>query len=649
MPAAVPTTRVSLAHATPPVEPNRRVIPRFTPRVLQRLLEPLRGPEPTAVLIRSTARSQWKYLALNLGTNLLQAISEGGTLALIFLAVEALGKAEEISWRTNPLVGRIPALADALQGLPGPVLFLVLLGGAVALQVLQSLAQYLNGLSVGWFAARCRARITSLIHGQILGFSFPCASSYRVGDLLDQAGQGPEAIRIEIETLNGLLLNGLLIAAYLLILVGISPWLLLVAVVMALAVSGLQRSLLPAIRRQAQLVTDSQVAIATRSTEDIQGLRLLHSSGQLDAADQAFQGRMGLLERSLRRQNLLTNVVAPVSNLLPVLALAVVATSAVLLFGARSTGILPSLITFMLALQRLNTRLAGCAGLIGQQAVNNVRLRRLNGLLRRDDKSFRRQGGVPFQGLEREVRFEGVSLRYGPEGAEALRGVDLVLPKGSTAALVGPSGAGKSSIADLLVGLYAPSRGRILVDGRDLQSIDLPSWQQRLGVVSQDTFLFNATLAENIGFGCAWATRADVKAAAARAQAAGFIEELPEGYDTLVGERGYRLSGGQRQRISLARAILRNPELLILDEATSALDSQSERLVQQAIEQFERQRTVLVIAHRLSTIVKADRILVMERGRIVEQGPHAELLRLGGIYAGLWRQQAGGAEAVLRG
>jgi len=199
------------------------------------------------------------------------------------------------------------------------------------------------------------------------------------------------------------------------------------------------------------------------------------------------------------------------------------------------------------------------------------------------------------------------------------------------------------------VGLYAPSGGRIEIDGLDLARLDLASWQQRLGVVSQDTFLFNASLGENITFGCSWATRADVQAAAAQAQAAGFIEALPEGYDTLVGERGYRLSGGQRQRISLARAILRNPELLILDEATSALDSQSERLVQQAIEQFERQRTVLVIAHRLSTIVNADTILVLERGRIVEQGSHADLLGRGGVYEDLWRQQALGVEGVLSG
>ena len=161
------------------------------------------------------------------------------------------------------------------------------------------------------------------------------------------------------------------------------------------------------------------------------------------------------------------------------------------------------------------------------------------------------------------------------------------LPRGQTLALVGPSGAGKSSIADLLVGLYEPSEGQIWVDDQPLSALDLPSWQHRLGVVSQDTFLFNASIAENLRFGLEGVSQQQLESAAGQAQAAGFIESLPDGYNTLVGERGYRLSGGQRQRLSLARALLRQPELLILDEATSALDSESERLVQDALQRFQ--------------------------------------------------------------
>ena len=204
---------------------------------------------------------------------------------------------------------------------------------------------------------------------------------------------------------------------------------------------------------------------------------------------------------------------------------------------------------------------------------------------------------------------------------------------------MGSSGAGKSSIADLLAGLYDPTAGEILIDGTELQRFDLASWQKRIGVVSQDTFLFNATIAANISFGTPGARLEDVKLAAQQAQATGFIENLPDGFNTLVGERGYRLSGGQRQRISLARAILRQPDLLILDEATSALDTESERLVQEAIDRFDNKHTILVIAHRLSTIVNADQIYVLDQGRVIEQGNHSHLLHLDGRYSRLWQQQ----------
>jgi ATP-binding cassette subfamily B protein/subfamily B ATP-binding cassette protein MsbA len=387
-------------------------------------------------------------------------------------------------------------------------------------------------------------------------------------------------------------------------------------------------------------VTQAQVAISSRITEDFQGLRLLHSSGQLEAADQRLRSGMGALERQLRGQARRLAVVVPFSSFLPILAIAVIAALSLLLFGGRSTGVLPSLVTFVLALQRLNMRLSGLASTANGLADNSGRLERLNEILSPEGKQFRRMGGTPFVALERKISFEAVGLQYAPELPPALSDISFSLPKGRMLALVGPSGAGKSSIADLLTGLYAPTEGQILVDGVEISSLDLASWQQRLGVVSQDTFLFNATIAENIAFGTPGVTPTQIELACQAAQAAGFIEALPKGYKTQVGERGYRLSGGQRQRLSLARAILRDPELLILDEATSALDSQSERLVQEAIERFEHNHTVLVIAHRLSTVVQADQILVLEGGRVIQRGAHSSLLAEGGLYRQLWQQQA---------
>lgn len=597
--------------------------------------------EPASRLIRQTALDQWKLLLLATTSNLGRAVLEAGSLGTVFLAVDLLGKgsAGQVNWQTKPVISGLPALVAWLDGLAPTRLFVGLILLAVALKLAQALLQFLNSVSVGYLAARCNRRIRGLIHSRITGLSFACASGYRVGDLTHQAAAAPETVRCEIESANALFSQVVMGLTYLAVLISLSPWLLLAAALIALVVGLLQKQLLPRIRRTADRLMAASVVISSRLTETIQGLRLLHSLGWLDEADADFHSQLGEQEQAQRRQALLMAVLAPISELMPLLAIAVIAIVSVLTFGTRASGVLPSLVVFVLALQRLNMALSGIASSYTILSANAANLERLNDFLRSEDKQFRRQGGMPFAGLRQSICLEGVGLRYGAERPWVLGSIDLEIARGRTVALVGASGAGKSSIADLLAGLYEPTEGRILIDGVDLRELDLASWQRRLGVVSQDTFLFNATLAENISFGCPGAGRKAIAAAAVRAQAAGFIEELPEGFDTLIGERGYRLSGGQRQRISLARAFLRDPELLILDEATSSLDSASERLVQQAIEAFERQHTVLVIAHRLSTIVNADQICVLSDGRIVEQGIHQQLIVSDGLYRRLWEQQ----------
>jgi subfamily B ATP-binding cassette protein MsbA len=249
-------------------------------------------------------------------------------------------------------------------------------------------------------------------------------------------------------------------------------------------------------------------------------------------------------------------------------------------------------------------------------------------------------GKDEIRNFEDRIRIENVSFAY--DTRKVLHQIDLEIQKGSIVALVGPSGAGKSSLADLIMRFYDPAEGRITIDDRDIRTLRQASYRKLFGVVSQEPLLFNATVRENIAYGRDGLTEEDIVYAARIANAHEFImAELPQGYDTLVGDRGIRLSGGQRQRVAIARAMAHRPQLLILDEATSSLDSESERLVQQAIDKALHHTTAIVIAHRLSTVVNADKIVVMDQGSIMDQGKHSELLRRCELYQRLCHLQFG--------
>ncbi|HVA54592.1 MAG TPA: ABC transporter ATP-binding protein/permease [Gammaproteobacteria bacterium] len=272
-----------------------------------------------------------------------------------------------------------------------------------------------------------------------------------------------------------------------------------------------------------------------------------------------------------------------------------------------------------------------------------VDMERMFALLDRNTQVADKPGAPALKISQGEIRYENIRFGYNQD-REILHGVSFAVPTGSKVAVVGPSGAGKSTLARLLFRFYDATDGRILIDGQDIRDVTRDSLRRNIGIVPQDTVLFNDTIYYNIIYGRPDAARSEVEQAAAMANLTQFIEVLPQGYETLVGERGLKLSGGEKQRVAIARAILKNPPILVFDEATSSLDSNAEQAILVAMRQLAEHRTSLVIAHRLSTIVDADEIVVLDQGAVAERGTHRELLRVGGLYAQLWALQQREAE-----
>jgi ATP-binding cassette subfamily B protein len=301
---------------------------------------------------------------------------------------------------------------------------------------------------------------------------------------------------------------------------------------------------------------------------------------------------------------------------------------------------LGTVIAFVTVLKRLYGPARQLAAVHVDLMTSYAYFERVFGVLDRTPSIGDARNAIVLPPTRGRIELHDVSFSY--DGVDAtLSDINLEIPAGATVAIVGPSGAGKSTIASLVMRLYDATKGSVAIDGIDVRHATSRSLHDNLAIVTQDTFLFHTTVLENLRYASPSATLAEVENAARCAQIHDVIASLPEGYQTLVGERGYRFSAGERQRLAIARAILKNPRILILDEATNSLDSESERKVQQALAPLCKGRTTLVIAHRLSTIRDADLIVVLDRGRIVERGTHDELMANAGLYAWLWRVQAG--------
>jgi ABC-type multidrug transport system fused ATPase/permease subunit len=526
------------------------------------------------------------------------------------------------------------ALDDAVNGHAGTRLYVV-----VAIFVAAGLANwamvYVETYMTGWVGERILAdlRVRLFAHLQRLSLGF--YERNRAGVIISRLTNDVEAIdQLVTDGVTSLVQNTLTLIGTAVILF-ILDWRLALATCAVLPLMSIATAIFRKRSAQAYSQVRERLGLVTATlAEDIAGMRVLQSFNREEPAFANFTQVARRYRESNMRTVVLNGVYFPIVDLLSSVALAVVlAYGGHLYFGGILT--LGTLFAFMLYVQNFFDPVQQLSQLYNTFLSATAALDKIVGVLDEQPQVVDRPGAKPLATIGGHVRFEGVRFTYG-RGEEVLHGIDLEVPAGTTVALVGHTGAGKSTIAKLLARFYEPTQGRLTIDGVDLNDVTQASLRRQLGVVPQEGFLFAGTVAENIAFGRPDATSEEIVRAAQTVGAHEFVLRLEDGYDTQLGERGTRLSLGQRQLVAFARALLADPRILILDEATSSVDIGTERRIEEALRVLLEHRTAFIIAHRLSTIRDADLIVVLEHGRVIEQGSHDELLAARGLYTSLY-------------
>jgi len=581
-------------------------------------------------------------LTLGLITTSLASLLDGFTLIVLIPLLKHLfgtsGQLRAGSTRLEELIDRLvePLVAGLSRGQAAGRLVVILVLGLLLKNALSYASAQITVRAQEGLVRDLRSRMFSHLLTLELDFFQRTRAGQLISAMITEVDQTKTVITA---SLLSLFQNLVVVATTLFILSQISIRLtLLTLAFVPLLVLSLQ-VLLRRLRSHAQARARERGEITATVTERLGAIRLIRSYGEEERETFRFESQADRYRKRVIRTQRFSSLTSPLSEVFSgfLVILIIWAGTKPELVGL-PLGLAPeAIIVFLMAALKLSSPLKTISSFPAAIAVTMASAERVFDLLDQPPAELE----APGEGIarfERDIVFDHVSFRYG-KGDLVLNEVSFQLPRGKIVALVGPSGAGKTTAADLLPRFHDPSVGQILMDNVPLTQLTRRSLRALMGIVSQETVLLNDTVRANIAYGSPGATREQVEAAARAANAAGFITAMPNGYDTILGERGTRLSGGQRQRIAIARALLRDPPILILDEATSALDTESERLVQQAIENLMRQRTVLVIAHRLATVRDADEIVVLDAGRVVQRGTHEELLQAGGLYRRLYDLQ----------
>ena len=581
---------------------------------------------------------EYKLMALGVVIlSVMTAAFEGGSLALIMLGVQVLVTQKVAdSFATLGRMGNW--ILPFFEGRSTVAVFVILVLTAVLIQVLRSTSTYAQSVAGVYLQNRVARRSIFRAYERVLSLDFSTIIRQKGGEVSYKTTAMPNLAQVIQQLINAL--QGLtMMLGYTVLLLVIAPFFALVVVVGAVLLNYVMGFAQRAVRRHAERYTRIQQETTQVGAEMFQSFRLVHTHATWERTARELKSLIAQAYLSRRKFEVVSASVGPIFEVILITSVAAILIGTVLLNNTGKaqafSGTLVSLLIVYRAMPWANT-------------LNHVRtalaqslppLAYAAALFNDPDLTFRPVGLPEIVGPADEITFEHVCYRYPETEAEVLNNVSFDIRRGKCIALVGASGSGKSTLTDLLIGLREPTSGVIRINGRDLRQIDPASWRARLGVVSQDTFLFNMSLRDNIIYGMDL-DETLLRRVGRLAHVEEFVRELPDGYDTVVGDRGYRLSGGQRQRLALARALYRQPEVLVLDEATSALDSASERVVQAAIEEsIGEGMTTVIVAHRLSTIAHADEILVLDHGSVIERGDHATLIESDGAYARLWSIQ----------
>ena len=461
----------------------------------------------------------------------------------------------------------------------------------------------------------------------------------KIGDLINKIGGEVARTASAIGNVIKLIILVTTILVFVALLLSISWQLTIAATLLLSLVTLVNQYAIGRSRQFGKVLSDMSRAYSVAVLEVFSGIRLVKATGNEEKEYKKIQKLIRDRERSDFQAQANSAAINPVSEVMGITSLLVIIVLSRIIFQEQISAISTILLTYLLVLLRLLPFVSQLNSLRSSFANASTSVSIVADFLNRANKPLMENGSITYKKIKKGIHFNHIHFAYPDSEQPVLQDIDLYLPRGKTLALVGSSGAGKSTIADLLPRFYDPISGAITIDDINLREFNIQSLRKAMGIVSQDTFLFNDSIKNNIAYGKPEATEAEIIAATQKANAYEFVSKLPQGFDTMIGDRGVMLSGGQRQRLAIARALLQDPEILILDEATSALDTVSERLVQEAIDNLSRERTTLVIAHRLSTVQKADLIAVLDSGKVVELGKHEELLQKRGYYSRLYSMQ----------